>query len=68
MEVEILGNIGEKIKKKRLEKHMKQCELAERAEMSNTFLSDIENGRSEPSIKTLGKIAVALEIDIKKFF
>ena len=63
-----MGNIGEKIKKNRLEKHMKQCELAERAEMSNTFLSDIENGRSEPSIKTLGKIAVALEIDIKKFF
>lgn len=63
-----MGNIGEKIKKKRLEKHMKQYELAERAEMSNTFLSDIENGRSEPSIKTLGKIAVALEIDIKKFF
>ena len=63
-----MGNIGEKIKKKRLEKHMKQNELAERAEISNTFLSDIENCRSEPSIKTLEKIAGALEIDIKKFF
>ncbi len=63
-----MGNIGEEIKKKRLKKHIKQCELAKKAGMSNTFLSDIENGRSEPSIKTLGKIADALEIDIKKFF
>lgn len=58
----------EKIKKKRLEKNIKQRELAKKAGMSNTFLSDIENGRLEPSIKTLGKIADALEIDIKKFF
>lgn len=63
-----MDNIGEKIKKKRLEKNIKQCELAKKAGMSNTFLSDIENGRSEPSIKTLSKIAGALEIDIKKFF
>ena len=47
---------------------MKQYELAELAKMSNTFLSDIETGRSAPSIKTLEKIAKVLEIDIKEFF
>jgi transcriptional regulator with XRE-family HTH domain len=68
MEVEILGNIGEKIKKKRIEKNLKQYELAKLADMSNTFLSDIETGRSAPAIKTLEKIAKALEIEIKEFF
>ena len=68
MEVEILGNIGEKIKKKRIEKNLKQYELAKLADMSNTFLSDIETGRSSPAIKTLEKIAKALEIEIKEFF
>lgn len=63
-----MGNIGEKIKKKRIEKNLKQYELAELAKMSNTFLSDIETGRSAPSIKTLEKIAKVLELDIKEFF
>ncbi|OOM70018.1 anaerobic benzoate catabolism transcriptional regulator [Clostridium puniceum] len=63
-----MGNIGEKIKKKRSEKKLKQYELAKLADMSNTFLSDIETGRSAPVIKTLEKIAKALEIDIKEFF
>lgn len=63
-----MGNIGEKIKKKRIEKNLKQYELAKLAKMSNTFLSDIETGRSAPSIKTLKKIAKVLELDIKEFF
>jgi len=68
MGVEILGNIGENIKKKRIEKNLKQCELAKLAEMSNTFLSDIETGRSSPAIKTLEKIAKALGTEMKEFF
>ena len=63
-----MDNIGQKIKKKRIEKNLKQYELAKLAEMSNTFLSDIETGRSAPSIKTLEKIAKVLEIDMKEFF
>lgn len=63
-----MGNIGEKIKKKRIEKNLKQYELAKLADMSNTFLSDIETGRSSPAIQTLEKIAKALEMDIKEFF
>lgn len=63
-----MDNIGEKIKKKRIEKKLKQYEVAKLADMSNTFLSDIETGRSAPALKTLEKIAKALEIDIKEFF
>lgn len=58
-----LDNIGEKIKCERLKKSLKQYELAKKANISNTYLSDIEVGRTTPSIKTLNKIAKALEID-----
>lgn len=67
MGVEILDNIGGKIKRERLKKSLKQYELAEKANISNTYLSDIEVGRTSPSLKTLKKIAKALEVDIKEF-
>jgi transcriptional regulator with XRE-family HTH domain len=62
----ILSNIGKKIKDERLKKSLKQYELAEKAGISNTYLSDIEVGRSAPSLKTLDKIAKVLDIDIKE--
>ncbi|AKA70876.1 helix-turn-helix domain-containing protein [Clostridium scatologenes] len=62
-----MDNIGEKIKSERLKKSLKQYELAQKAGISNTFLSDIETNRSSPSLKTLDKIARALKIDIKVF-
>jgi transcriptional regulator with XRE-family HTH domain len=64
--VVILDSIGETIKRERLKKSLKQYELAEKASISNTYLSDIEVGRTSPSLKTLNNIAKALEIDVKK--
>lgn len=62
-----LDNIGEKIRCQRVKKKLKQYELAKLAGISNTFLSDIEVGRTTPSLKTLAKIGKALEVDIKEF-
>lgn len=58
-----MNNIGEKVRSERLNKSIKQKELAEMAGISNTYLSDIEVGRTTPSIKTLMKLAEALEVD-----
>ncbi|MBV4418935.1 helix-turn-helix domain-containing protein [Clostridium tyrobutyricum] len=62
-----MDNIGEKIKEERIKKGLKQYELAEKAGISNTYLSDLEVGRTAPSIKTLDKLSKALEVDIKIF-
>lgn len=62
-----MNNIGEKIKCERLKKSLKQYELAKKAGISNTYLSDIEVGRTSPSLKTLDKISKALGVDIKVF-
>ncbi|WFF72970.1 helix-turn-helix transcriptional regulator [Proteiniclasticum sp. QWL-01] len=60
--------IGANIKSIRQHKNISQRKLAERAGISNTYLSDIEVGRTNPSLKTLEKIAAALEMEIKELF
>jgi len=42
---------------------MKQSELAKRAGISISYLCEIEKSRTVPSIKTLLKIAKALEVE-----
>lgn len=55
-------SIGSVIRKYRKEKKIKQKVLAEKADISATYLSDVELGRKNPSITTLGKIASALGV------
>lgn len=57
--------IGEKIKLSREERKITQKELAEKAGISNTYLSDIERMRTNPSIKVLKQIADALDEEIR---
>ena len=56
-------SIGDNIRKYRKIKNITQKELGETIGISNTYLSDIETGRTNPSIKTLKKIAKGLEIN-----
>lgn len=41
-----------------------QRELAERSGVSQSAISDIENGKRDPSIKTVKKVAIALGVTI----
>lgn len=63
-----MSDIGANIKQIRLIKKISQRKLAELAGISNTYLSDIEVGRTNPSLKTLLKLAAALELDVKELF
>lgn len=54
--------IGDNIRKYRKKKNLTQKELGDIVEISNTYLSDMEIGRTNPSIKTLKRIAKGLEI------
>lgn len=56
------------IKERREQLGISQKELAEKVRISQSFLCDIEQGRSKPSIDTALKIAEALNIDDIKFF
>ena len=55
-------NIGRAIKLCRTQKNLNQSELAELAGISESYLSHIENGKRDPSLTTVEKIAEALNI------
>lgn len=59
----ILDNklIGKKIKELRCLNFISQMELAERSDISDTYLSLIESGKKRLSLETLIKVANALE-------
>lgn len=51
-------------RKKRLELNMMQTEIAEKADISNNFYSNIERGKTKPSVETVLKICKALKLSL----
>ncbi|MCQ2969143.1 MAG: XRE family transcriptional regulator [Clostridium sp.] len=60
--------IGDKIKRMRIEKGLTQEELANRCELSKGFISQLENDLTSPSIATLIDILEILGTNLKEFF
>ena len=60
--------IGSKIKELRVLKGLTQEELADRAELSKGFISQLERDLTSPSIATLVDILQCLGTDLKPFF
>jgi transcriptional regulator with XRE-family HTH domain len=56
------------IKKLRVQQGISQMELSLRANLSQSFLANLENGKKQPSVLTILKIADALEVNPKEFF
>lgn len=54
------NSLGKRIAKRRHELNCKQCVIAEKAGISNNYLSNIENGKSIPSLETFADICNAL--------
>ena len=61
-------NIGAKFRAARQKKNLSLRELASLASVSASMLSQIENGRANPSVMTLYNVAEALSISITDFF
>lgn len=64
-EVEVYIRIGERIKKLRQNKGMSQQTLADECDIESPNLSRIENGNTNPTIKSLWKISNALGVKLK---
>ena len=60
--------IGNKIKRLRLQLNLSQAELADRCELTKGYISQLENDLTEPSISTLCDILSALGTDLAEFF
>ena len=60
--------LGRRIKQLRKSKKITQEKLAEMIDVDFGYISKIEVGLNFPSIRTLNKIAEALDVDIADFF
>ena len=50
----------------RTKKGLSQRALAAKAKMSQTFLSNVENGHADPSLSTLKRLAKALGVSVSE--
>lgn len=57
-------SVGKTIKQIRKQRNLTQQQLADELNLSRSYLSDIENGRKQPSIKTTQSLADKLNVTI----
>jgi transcriptional regulator with XRE-family HTH domain len=60
--------LGERIRALRAERSLQQRQLAEKAGLTPSMVSQIESGRLSPSLNTVGKLAAALGVPIASLF
>lgn len=68
MEGFFILEVGRRIKQKRLDKRMTLQELADKSGVSKGLVSQIENGRTIPSLSVMFGIIQSLEIEVSEFF
>jgi transcriptional regulator with XRE-family HTH domain len=61
-------NIGDNIKRIRAAKNLSQKEVTINAKLDTAQYSRIENGKTDPSVGTLDKIAGALGVSLSELF
>ncbi len=64
----IYEKLGNKIKSLRKKAGFSQEDLAVKAKIDLTSVSEIESGLRNPSLKTLYKISLALKISLQELF
>ncbi len=61
-------SLGDKIRKFRKYRSLVQEEVAHRAKLDYSYYNQIENGRRNPSVNALTRIAKVLEVSLKDLF
>ena len=64
----IFGRLGKEIARIRKEKDLSQDVLAVNCNMDRSYLAEVEEGKVNPSLKVLCKIANGLNIQISQLF
>lgn len=64
----IVTSVGRRVRQLRNRAALTQEQLAERAQISVSFLSMIERGERAPHLETLEKLAIALEVPVDLLF
>ncbi|MBI2600484.1 helix-turn-helix transcriptional regulator [Candidatus Daviesbacteria bacterium] len=59
---------GQRVKKLREQRKMSQLALAQKSKLDLTTINELENGNRDPMLKTIWKIANALDVKILQLF
>jgi len=62
----LLASFGRKVRQVRIARGMSQDELAHIAQMDRVFVGQLERGERSPSLESVGKLAVALQVPPKE--
>ena len=60
--------IGSRLKKLREERNLSQGDIEKRTGLLRCYISRVENGHTVPSLETLERLAVALELPLFQLF
>jgi transcriptional regulator with XRE-family HTH domain len=60
--MDVVRLLGLNVRDLRRQQRLSQEELAHRADMDRSYISDLERGVRNPSVKALGRIAEALSV------
>ena len=58
--------LGENIKKLRIQRGLNQQELCDLLGVDTAYLSNVENGKTNPTLRTVEKIAKVLNVSVNK--
>jgi transcriptional regulator with XRE-family HTH domain len=65
---EIKSLFGRNVKYFRYHRQLSQAELAEKADISVTFLSNIERGKMFPKAEVMARLTEGLDVDVFELF
>jgi len=68
MSRDICERFGERVRSLREAQGISQMALAERVEVEQPYISLVENGKQEPCLRNIEKLAIGLEIPLSKLF
>jgi transcriptional regulator with XRE-family HTH domain len=61
--MDLVQLLGRNVRHFRSLRGMTQEELAHHADMKRSYVSDLERGTRNPSVKALGRLAIALQVE-----
>jgi len=65
---DLLLAFGRTVRKLRLSKDISQEKFADLCDLHRTYISDVELGKRNVSLENIGKMAMALDINISELF
>ncbi len=66
--LDVLAQLGKRIAYLRKEKNMSQLTLSFESNIAKSYISDLERGRRNPTVKILERLSLALGVTLEELF